>query len=149
MAVIQRSMVINAPAEQVFQILDTPQRSKEWAANLTRVADVVQTPKRIRDTARYTYSSLGIRFPMKLTVVEYVKGKKITLAMEGGMTGTMAFSVEPQGNPTRVTWNIDYSMKGGIIGKAVDRVLVERMNEKNAERSLENLRLLCEVKGKK
>jgi hypothetical protein len=36
-------------------------------------------------------------------------------------------------------------MAGGVLGKAMNAVLVERMNEKNAKRMLENLKLVCET----
>ena len=109
------------------------------------MTDIVYTDERVGDTARLTYSSLGLRFPMTMTVVDHDKPKKLALEMQGGMRGTMTFSLEPQGDATKFTWRIDYTMKGGILGKAIDSLLVERMNEKNAERSLENLKMLCEA----
>jgi len=149
MPVIERSTTINAPLEQVFQLLDTPERVGEWAPGVTRVADIKQTPQRIGDSARITYSVLGLRFPMKMTVVEYNRPRKVTTRMEGGMGGTFAWSLEPQGLATRVQMRIDYTMKGGILGKAANTLLVERMNERNAERMLENLKMLTEAEAKK
>jgi hypothetical protein len=40
---------------------------------------------------------------------------------------------------------MEYEMAGGILGKAMNAMLVERMNEKNAERLLENLKLVSEA----
>ena len=42
-------------------------------------------------------------------------------------------------------WPCPIPEQGGILGKAMNAVLVERMNEKNAERLLENLKLVSEA----
>ena len=109
MPVVEASIVINAPVERVFDLMDDPQRVVEYVPGIVRVSDFDRTPQRVGDSARVTYSVLGLRFP------------------------------------TRVTWHIDYTMKGGILGKAVNALLVQRLNEKNVERSLENLKLICEA----
>jgi hypothetical protein len=38
-------------------------------------------------------------------------------------------------------------MPGGVLGKAIDALLMERMNEKNAERMLENIKMIVESQG--
>ena len=41
---------------------------------------------------------------------------------------------------------IEYQMPGGGVGKIVDRLFVEKMNVKNLEDSLKNLKALVERK---
>ncbi len=149
MSVIERSNTVNAPLERVFALLDAPERLAEWTPGITRVADVKQTPQRTGDSSRVTYSVLGLRFPTKLTVLDYAKPRKLTVKMEGGLRGTVAWNLEPTGSAAKVTVRFDYTMKGGILGKAVNALLVERMNEKNTERMLENLKIVVEGEAKK
>ena len=40
---------------------------------------------------------------------------------------------------------MEYEMAGGILGKAMNAMLVERMNEKDAEQLLENLKQVSEA----
>ena len=40
--------------------------------------------------------------------------------------------------------SFEYEMPGGGVGKLVDRLLAERMNAQNLEKSLENLKALAE-----
>ena len=144
MPVIRKSTTVNAPAEKIFEILDAPARIIEYALGVTRVSGFHQTPQRVGDTGRISYSAIGLRFPMKFTTAAYEKNARVTLAFEGGMRGTMDWSLESQGGGTRLNLVIDYTMRGGIIGKALNALMVERMNEKNAERMLENLKMLSE-----
>ena len=65
------------------------------------------------------------------------------------MKGTVTWVTAGKGNATEASVRIDYQMKGGIIGTAMNALLVERMNEKNAERMLENLKMLAEAAVRK
>ena len=145
MPVIRKSIDINASLEKVFTILDDPERIQEYGVGVTRVSDFNQTPQRVGDTGRITYSALGLRFPMKFTVTAHEHNAKISLSMEGGMTGTMNWEVTPQGSGTAAAVTIDYRMRGGILGKAFDVLLVERMNDRNATRMMENLKMISEA----
>ena len=130
MPIIERSIVINAPAEKIFAVEDDPTRLPEYLPGLVRIADYQQTPERIGESARYTYAVLGLRFTGKGTLLEREENKRIVTKIEGGIGGTQTTEYESQGNSTKVTWRLDYTMKGGILGKAANSLLVERMNEK-------------------
>ena len=145
MALIVRSFTIQAPVEVVFEVVDDPYRVREWAAGASKVSDVVKTEARLGDTVLLTYSAVGLQLPVTMTVEEHQKPSIIVLSMRGELTGTMTFRLRPEAGGTRVDWDIDYTMKGGILGKIADHVLVQRVNEHNATRSLENLRTVCEA----
>jgi carbon monoxide dehydrogenase subunit G len=144
MPTIERETTINQAPDKVFAILDDPEQIKSIAPGVNRVTDVKQTNERIGDSVRVTYSVLGLRFPMKFTITEHDPPSKLVSHMEGGMTGTFNWALKPEGGSTRTHLTIDYEMKGGILGKAMNALLVERMNEKNAERMLENLKMVAE-----
>ena len=145
MPIVEKSIVIEAPPEEVFAMQDDPRRVMEYVPGIVRVSDYTYTSRRVGDTARVTYSVLGLRFPTKVTVLEWKRNKRMVMRMDRGLRGTLTFDYITHGGFTRVTWRIDYTMKGGILGKAVNAFLVQRMNEKNAERTLENLKLICEA----
>ena len=145
MPVIRKSVNIAAPLDKVFAILDDPDRIKEFGVGVTRVSEVNQTPERVGDTGRITYSAMGLRFPIKITVTAHEVNARIEMSMEGGMTGTMNWELASQGNGTALSLTIDYRMRGGILGKALDALLVERMNDRNAERMMENLKMIGEA----
>lgn len=145
MATIHQSIDINAPAERVFAILTDPKRLPEYAPGVTSVEDIWQTEQRLGDSFRTTYAVLGLHFPMSFTVTEHEPATKRTMRFEGGMKGAWTWRLSPQGKSTHLTTTMEYEMTGGILGKAVNAMLVERMNEKNAERLLENLKLVSEA----
>ncbi len=144
MPTVQKSILINAPVGRVFATHDDPRRVPEYMPGMVRVADVVRTRRRIGDSQRLTYSVLGLRFPTKMTIQEWEKDRRMVVKLEGGLNGTFTATYDPQGSATRVTWRIDYALKPRILDKAVNLPLAEGMNEKNVQRGLENLKMICE-----
>ena len=88
---------------------------------------------------------LGLRFPTKVTILQWEKNRLMVMHMDGGLKGTLTFSFTTHRGYTRVSWHINYNSKGGILGKAANALLVQRLNEKNVDRRLENLKLICEL----
>jgi carbon monoxide dehydrogenase subunit G len=146
MAHITKSTMINSPPDKVFKALDDPNQMPTIVPAVSRVSDVKLSPRRVGDTFRVTYGLMGMHFDLDFTNVENLPPKKIVRQFEGGMSGKMSYTLEPEGDMTKVSFDVEYQMSGGVLGKAMNRLLVERMNEKNAERMLENLKMLMETK---
>ena len=144
MAVIEKSIVIHAPIEKVFELLDDPHRIPEYSPSVSRVEDVHQSDGRHGDSVRIHYSLMGIDLPTTLTVREHTRPGKIVVGLHGAVHGTVTTTLEPQGDATQVKMHVDYEIRGGRVGKAIDHLLLERMTEKNAERWLENVKLITE-----
>ncbi|HLI51148.1 MAG TPA: SRPBCC family protein [Thermomicrobiaceae bacterium] len=144
---IQKTATINAPIERVFEAIDDPEMMPRYVPSVTKVSDIHRTDERLRDTFRVTYEMLGIHFDQLFTYTEYDRPRRITARFTGPMTGTMSCRLEPHGDSTLATVEIDYQMPGGVLGKAADRLVAERMNERTAEHMLENIKALVESQG--
>ncbi len=141
MALIEKRTVIDAAVETVFDYVDDALRIREYAPGVDRVEVLRRTDERIGDSFRLIYSAVGIDFPMTLVTTAYERSRMFASRMEGAMTGEFRWDfreIEPGRSEAAV--RIDYEVKGGPIGRAVDSLVLERMNEKNAERMLENLK---------
>jgi uncharacterized membrane protein len=62
----------------------------------------------------------------------------------GGSWMRMRQRVTPTGAGSRVELEVDYDLPGGVLGDIVDKLYVERRNEREAEHSLHNLKELVE-----
>lgn len=145
MATIQKSIDIDAPAERVFAILADPKRIPEYTPGIISIEDIQQTEQHIDDSFRVTYSVFGLRFPMTFTVTISEQPTRWAMRFDGGMKGTWTWSLEAREKSTHLTTAIAYEMAGGILGKTIDAMLVERMNEKNVERQQEQLKRVSEA----
>jgi len=145
MPTVEASVVINASVDEVFAVMDDPQRVTEYMPGVVQIYDYDYTPQRVGDQAMIVYSVLGLHLPTKVVIKEWEKNKWMIMDMDGGLKGVLTFSFVAYGGYTRVSWHIDYTMKGGILGKAVNTLVAEWMNRRNAERALKNLKLICET----
>ena len=145
MSKVTKTISIDAPVEKVFLRCDDPNAMPLYVPSVTSVSDVRRSEKRIGDTFTVKYGMLGTHFDEDFTYTEYEKNRRIKARFEGAMEGSMGIALEPQGKSTKATLETEYEVSGGVIGKAVNKLLFERINEKNAERLLENLKLVCEL----
>ena len=114
MTFIQRAVDVNATADTVFDLINTPRRVPEWAAGITSVSDIRESEGRVGDTMKATYSVMGMHFPMIWAITEYEKPTKLRFYARGRIGGNMGFFLEPSEGTTRVIWEVNYSL-GFII----------------------------------
>jgi len=57
------------------------------------------------------------------------------------MTGTLTWTLEAEGNQTYASLDAAYQLVGGIFGRALDGLLVERAVQNVVDRMLENMKL--------
>jgi carbon monoxide dehydrogenase subunit G len=143
MAKVERSILMNVPSEKIEEITLDGSRLAEWFAGVESAEpdDVFPNPGGKLVT---TYKSGGVKFELTQTALERVEGQSATYQMEGMITGTNHWVYTPEGEGTLVTATFDYEMPGGVLGKVADKLVVERMNIENLEKSLENLKKLAE-----
>jgi uncharacterized membrane protein len=143
MTELERSIVINGTAADIDAITSDGDRLPEWYASITKATSDSVFPEP-GGKVEMAYKSAGITFDMSQTSLEYESGKGGKYKMEGMLTGIYEAIIEPLDEGTRFTLKFDYEMPGGGVGKVVDKLVVERMNTKNLEDSLKNIKALVE-----
>jgi ribosome-associated toxin RatA of RatAB toxin-antitoxin module len=143
MAEIHKSTTVAVPVDKGFEIVDDPANFPKYVPNVHDVVDIRRSAGRIGDTFRVIYKVLGVTFDEKFTVTEYERPNRIKSTFSGGMTGTFAWTFEPLGEGSKINVDIDYQLAGGPLGKAVDSLMLQRVNEKTIEDTLQNLARLA------
>jgi carbon monoxide dehydrogenase subunit G len=90
---------------------------------------------------------MGVTFDERFTVTEHQPPRKAGSRFEGGMKGTFDWSFEAQGQQTKTSVDVRYELAGGVLGKAVDALVLERTNEKTIEGMLRNMRRILAPEG--
>jgi ribosome-associated toxin RatA of RatAB toxin-antitoxin module len=147
MSEIHKSVTIDASAEKVYALVDNPERFSEFVPNVERVVDIKRSEGRVGDSFRVIYKVMGITFDEKFTVTEHQPPRKAGSRFEGGMKGTFDWSFEPQGQQTKTSVVIRYELAGGVLGKAVDALVLERTNAKTIEDMLQNMSRILTRQG--
>ena len=113
---VSAERVVNAPAQEVFDLLADPRRHREFDGSGT-VRDVVDGPARLSDGAVFGMGmKAGAPYSMTNTVVEFEEGRRIAwqprptngLARKaiGGRIWRYELEPVPGGTRVRETWDI-------------------------------------------
>ncbi|WP_024365535.1 SRPBCC family protein [Arthrobacter sp. TB 26] len=144
---IKQSIQIDAPVDRVTEIATDPNHWASWWVNLSE-AKTVEGDGSAGTVVKHSYLMAGVPFPVTTRVVENTPtasgGKHVRIEFEGPLKGWQTWEYEPESNGTKVSIEIEYNVPGAAIGKFADRVLVERLQERAREHTLENLKLMAE-----
>jgi hypothetical protein len=143
MASLEKSVFINASPDEIDEVSLDAAGWPEWYPGVEEAVPDDVFPE-LGGVVEVVYKAGGSTFNLTFTVIEYQPHQSIAYELEGMITGTSRYHYTPEGDGTWLTSNYDYSLPGGILGKIADKMVVERMNAKNLEDSLGNLKDLVE-----
>ncbi len=143
MAKVERSIFIKTSPQHLDEITADAKRMTEWYVGIEAVKADSNYPAP-GSKALLTYRSAGVKLDVTQIVVERVLEKGATYKLEGMMTGTSTWTISPQEGGIKLTALFDYEMPGGALGKIADKLIVEKMNIENLEKSLQNLKKIAE-----
>ena len=147
MTLVTASIDIDAPRDKVFQTVLDPGRLDEWVTIHRRVNDVDDGRPREGYKMEQTLHLRGANFRVKWTITELQPGRHVTWEGRGpahSYTRT-AYSVSDRdGHSTHFEYENEFNAPGGILGAAASRVIVGGVPQREANRSLLQLKALLE-----
>lgn len=144
---IRKNIFIDAPVEKVYAFARDPENWNKFIVGLSE-PETLKGKGEVGTTVKQNYTVAGIPFPVTTKVLTDNPGPKNALwkgQIEGPLDGTQEWTYTAKGEGTEVLIVIDYTVPGKALGKFADRLLIERMQEKAMEHTLENLKLFCEA----
>ena len=143
MATVERSVFINATTDEIDAVTLDPWQLPNWYEGVQSVEpdDVYPEPGGV---VKMVYKAGPATLNITMAALELERGNHALYKMEGMMTGTNRWTHTPEGNGTWITAAFDYELPGGGLGAVADKLVVERINVQNLEKSLENLKRLVE-----
>lgn len=151
MAHIEKKILINAPIDKVVAFARDPHKWNTWWVGLS-APDEIKGNGEVGTLVKHHYLIAGLPFPVTTKVLTDRVGPKDALwkgQIEGPLAGQHEWQYNALGEKTEVFVKLDYTIPGNVLGKFADRMLVERMQEKAIENTIDNLKLLCEANVEK
>jgi uncharacterized protein YndB with AHSA1/START domain len=142
-ASVQRSVEIKASPGETMALLSDASRWPDWYPGMSEMKIAAPFPD-AGGKVSFKVRSAGGEMPITETVLEYEPDRLQVLQMEGMLSGRARWEVGPDGDGTRLTTTFDYTLPGGVFGKAADGLFVKRMNGKTLGEALQNLKALVE-----
>ncbi len=144
MAHLTKSILINAPFEQVHALGRDPKRWATWYVGLSE-PETITGEGGVGTVVKHSMLLAGIRFPVTTTVLEDhidSTGARWRGKIEGPLHGEHTFTFTPKYGGTEVTIDMEYTIPGKLLTKFVDRLIIERLMERYIAHTLENMKLL-------
>lgn len=146
MSVIERSIFINAPVEEVFKPASDPKAWEQWYAGLSGPDSMVGEGE-AGSVLSFNYSMIGLKLPITVKVIERSTSPEKCVwsgTFEGGIDGKQTFTYTKKDGGTQVDAHIEYTIPGKVLGKIANNKIVEKLQEHATEHSLSNLKVLAE-----
>jgi carbon monoxide dehydrogenase subunit G len=143
MAIVQRNVQIRATPQETMALLSDASRWPTWYPGMTEIDIAAPFPDKGGKVV-FKVKSAGVSMSITETVLEYQPDKLQLLEMEGMMSGRARWEVTQEGDGTRLSTTFDYTVRGGVLGKLADALMVKRMNAKSLEEALDNFKGLVE-----
>ena len=136
MATIERSLLVKAPPEQAFAFLADHANDIQWLPGLADARNFTGEGTDYRWEC--TYKMSGISFTITGQVLEHDPPRRHVVETRGGVVSTWDWTLEPEGDGTRISLRMEYTVPVAALGKLAEKLLLKQ-NEKAADEGLTNL----------
>ena len=147
MTLVTASIDIDAPRQRVFDTVLDSGRLDEWVTIHRRVNDVDAGRPREGYEMDQTLCLRGANFKVKWKITEFEPGRHVTWEGRGPAHSyaRTAYSVSDRdGDGTHFEYENEFKAPGGFLGAAASRVIVGGVPQREANRSLRQLKALLE-----
>jgi uncharacterized membrane protein len=142
---VENSIEIAAPVETVFDVIaNQPERMVDWWPPYELNERVTPAPTRVDSVSRYVYNMMGVKLKGEHKVMEMRENEFLRVQTISGIDSTFEFTFLPSDTGTNLDIRVVYTVPGGLIGKALNKLAVEKKNEEDLNHGLQNLKQLIE-----
>jgi carbon monoxide dehydrogenase subunit G len=143
---VSETIVLSAPPERVWKTVMDPTRLSAWVTTHDSVEGV--EPGAVGEGAsfRQRLRLAGKSFRVDWRVVEADAPRLARWHGDGpaGSTARVSYRLEPEARGTRFTYENDFALPGGGLGKLAGGLLAAAPGRSEARRSLERLRAILD-----
>ena len=133
---------IKAEPSKVLEYIANVKNHPAFISALKSIENLHGNPKHVGEGWDFTFVMGGIEVKGKAETAKYEDGKVYSFRTTNGIDSTFTYSVAPEDGGTRITMDVDYSIPENVIAKMMDKAVVERLNDQEGDRAVENLQAI-------
>ena len=139
----EKTITIKAPVEKVFSYISEPTSLPEIWPSLVEIKDVKPLPNGGHSN-RWVYKMAGVRLEGSSEDIEFTPNQRLVSKTKGGADSTQTWIFEPEGDGTKVTFRVEYTVPIPVLGKLAEAIIV-KMNDREGDLLLANLKARMET----
>jgi uncharacterized membrane protein len=143
MATFKDNVFINAPVEKVFAYHTDPSNNPDYWPSFEAVKDIEELPSGGTKFG-WVYKMAGVKFEGTSETTEFIPNQRYSVESKGGIESTFVYEYKPEGDGTRLSVEVEYTVPVPVLGKLAETIIV-KMNEREGKTLLANLKDLLEA----
>lgn len=141
---LQKHILIKAPPEKVFDLVDDTAGLPEIWRNLSNIRDLKRIPNG-GHSFEFDYRMAGFQIKGSSSDLEHVRPSRIVTRTSGGLIATLTWNFNPSagGSETSLVLDIEYEVPVPVVGRVAEH-LVAMINNADITYVLTYLKLKLE-----
>jgi hypothetical protein len=148
MAKIHRDVVVKVDPERCFDFIADPSLAPLFISSLYSITPIEVEPRGAGNKWGFEYDMFGVPVRGESECIEFERPSKYvwkTIPESSTIDTTFSYGFEPKEGGTRVSLDVDYQVPEKVLGgKIADKLVIERMNEHEADAAINNLKVVLE-----
>ena len=133
----------NKPEAVLAFIADVRNRTR-YLPSLKSLTDIKGEPAAAGTTWKWKFAVLGHEFEGTARSVKYEPGKAYSFVTEGGLQSTWNYRVEPDGDGTKLSVDVEFQIPEGLKAKLPPAQVIDSLKKAEGEMVINNLKALLE-----
>ena len=142
MSLIHRSVALSKDPDMVIEYISDVRNHPAFISALREVSDLSGDSHKLGTTWKWTFVMAGVEIQGGAETIAFEPGKLFSYKTTGGVDSKFTYRVEGDGKEHHLIVEVDYEAPAGVLGKVLDKAIVERHNEAEADRTAQNLRTI-------
>lgn len=142
---IFREQIIKADPKKIIEYISNVKNHPAFISALKSVENISGDPKQIGTTWDWTFVMAGVEIKGKGSTESYEEGKKYSFKTSSGIDSTFTYSVVPDAEGAKLTMEVEYEIPDNVLSKVADKAVIERLNQQDEEKAIENIKAILEV----
>src|SRR3982074_2233276 len=143
MAKVSRKFTVKRKPEAVIDYISDVENHPAFIPPLKTVANIAGEPKRKGSYWDWTFVMAGVEINGKAETADYQAGKRYSFKTTG-IESTFTYTVEAADGGRQVPADVSSEVRQGVLAKMADKPVVERMNERDADRAAQSLKTILD-----
>lgn len=148
MTKIHRDLLVASKPDRCFDFIADPSLAPLFISSLYSITPIDVEPKGTGNRWGFEYDMFGVPLRGESQCIEYAPPNRyVWRSVPGSSTidTTFSYGFEPEGAGTRISMDVEYEVPKQVLGgKIADKLVIERMNEHEADAAISNLKVLLE-----
>ena len=142
MSRVTRVVTLTAGPRQIIDYICNVNNHPAFIPSLKSVENLQGDPRQPGTTWEWTFVMVGVQIRGRAETVVSREGERFSFKTTAGIESTFTYSAEPAGGGARLTLDVVYDVPPTVLAKMLDRAVVERLNEAEAEKVVENFKTI-------